>query len=62
MFPVADRSAALKEEWRIKQLPRKDKLALVSNWVSGRARERRPHMYIGIGTLILIIILVIIFT
>jgi hypothetical protein len=26
------------------------------------ARERRPRMYIGIGTLILIIILVIIFT
>jgi putative endonuclease len=33
VFPVADRSAALKEEWRIKRLPRKDKLALVSNRV-----------------------------
>src|SRR3954454_3245681 len=34
VFPVADRSAALKEEWRIKQLPRAEKLALVSKRVS----------------------------
>jgi putative endonuclease len=34
LMRVADRSAALKEEWRIKQLPRREKLALVSNWVS----------------------------
>jgi putative endonuclease len=34
VYAVADRSAALKEEWRIKQLPRSGKLALVSARVS----------------------------
>lgn len=34
LVPVADRSAALKEEWRIKRLPRGEKLALVSSRVS----------------------------
>ena len=35
VIPVADRSAALREEWRIKRLPRKEKLALARAWVKG---------------------------
>jgi putative endonuclease len=40
VIPAADRSAALKEEWRIKQLPRREKLALIRG--SARDRGRYP--------------------
>jgi putative endonuclease len=35
-FPVADRSAALREEARIKRLPRAEKLRLIAAAVSAR--------------------------
>jgi putative endonuclease len=43
VLPAADRSAALREEWRIKQLPRREKLALI------RAGEPSQVDYPGPG-------------
>jgi putative endonuclease len=43
LIPVADRSAALREEARIKRLPRRAKLELIATTASGApAPARRP--------------------
>jgi putative endonuclease len=43
VVPVADRSAALREEARIKRLPRTAKLALSREWAAAARPSRRRH-------------------